>query len=63
MCEFEPLEAFVAVPSPLVVTISLEGLSKGVEYLEEDLVWNATNCCRRRRRLLMIVVAVMTVGK
>ena len=59
MCEFEP--AFVAVPNLLVVTLTWEGLSKGVEYLEENLVWNATDC--RPRRQLMVVGAVMTVGK
>jgi len=59
MCELEP--AFVAVPNPLVVTLVFEGLSKGDKYLEEDLVWNTTDC--RPRRQLMTVRAVMTVGK
>jgi hypothetical protein len=58
MCKLEP--AFVAVPNPLVVTLAFEGLLKGDKYLEEDLVWNATDCCPRRQ--LMIVGAVMTVG-
>jgi hypothetical protein len=59
MRELEP--AFVAVPSPLVERLKLEGLSKGVEYLEEDLVWNATDC--RPRRQLMIIRAIIAVGR
>ena len=35
MCKLEP--ALIAVPDPLVVMFVLEGLSIGVEYLEEDL--------------------------
>jgi hypothetical protein len=61
MYEFEP--AFVAVPNPLWVKLALKGLSKGVEYLEENFVWNATDCCHGRHWQLMIVVTVVTVGK
>ena len=36
MCKLEP--AFVAVPNPLIVTLMLETLSKGVKYFEENTV-------------------------
>jgi hypothetical protein len=54
MCKLEP--AFVAVPSPLEATLTLEGLSKGVEYLEENLVRKARDCRSRRRSVLIGVI-------
>ena len=70
MRKLEP--AFVAVPSPLIWTLTLEGLSKevgyleeglskGVEYLEENLVGKATDWGARRQ--LMIIGANLTLGK
>jgi hypothetical protein len=54
MCKLEP--AFVAVPSPLVATLTLEDLSKGVEYLEEKLAGETID--GRGRRHLIIVCAL-----
>jgi len=59
MRKLEP--PLIAVPSLLIATLMSEGLSKGVEYLEENLVWKATDCPSRRQ--LMIVGAILTLGK
>jgi hypothetical protein len=62
MCKLEP--AFVAVPSPLIVILRLESLSKGVEYFKENLVWKAMDW-RARRQLMNIArgaTGILTSG-
>ena len=61
MCELEP--AFLTVPNPLVVTLMLETLSKGVEYLEENNVGEMTDCCVRRHLTLVIIVGTLSFEK
>jgi hypothetical protein len=48
--EFEP--TLVAVPNLLIATLALERLSNGIEYLEEDLVGEAMDCCDRRHVMI-----------
>jgi len=60
MCKLEP--AFVAIPSPFVVTLTLEGLSKGIEYLEEYLVGEMIDCCVRRHLVQLLVIIVCALG-
>jgi len=61
VCKLEP--AFVAVPSLLIVMATLKGLSKGVEYLEENLVREAMDCCAWRHMIVIMIVAISTWGR
>lgn len=62
MCEFEP--AFIAVPNLLIAMLMLEILPKGIEYLKENLVGEAKDCCARRHvMIIMIIGTVLTLGR
>ena len=61
MREFEA--ALTAVPNLLIATLAFECLSKGIEYLKEDLVGEAMDCCARRHVMTMMIGAILTVGE
>jgi len=59
MCKLEP--AFVAIPDPFVVTLMLETLSKGVEYIEENPFGESVDYWVRRH--LEIIVTTVAFEK
>jgi hypothetical protein len=61
MCEFEP--ALTAVPNLLIAMLTLECLSKGIEYLKENLVGEAMDFCARRHVMMIMIGAILTVGE